>query len=112
MAFLMRKIGYTVGIQPRAKVLHRVDHDRFTREHVKKTIRAGILTSYRFFTDLHTPVGWTRKYVQSQISITRRELQRFIRKQVDPMDIFHKKCTLAAWQEMLRLIESDAAEEA
>lgn len=110
VAFLMRKIGYTVGIQPRAKVLHRVDHDRFTREHVKKTIRAGILTSYRFFTDLHTSVGWTRKYVQSQINITRRELQRFIRKQVDPMDIFHKRCTLAAWQEMLRQIDADAEE--
>ena len=40
---------------------------------------------------------------------TRRELKRFIRKRVDPMDIFHKRCTLAAWQEMLRRMDEQAA---
>ena len=40
LAFKMLEIGYGIGLQPRAKVLHRVEHSRFTAEHVKKTIMA------------------------------------------------------------------------
>lgn len=107
LAFKMRQIGYSVGIQPRAKVLHRVDNDRFTKEHVKKTIRAGILTTYRFFKDLHTPVGWSERYIKNQIKITKGELRRFIRHKVSQVEIFHKSSNLAAWQEMLEIVRKD-----
>ncbi len=97
LAFKMLEIGYGIGLQPRAKVLHRVDYSRFTTEHVKKTIMAGTITTYRFFMDLHTSYGWTKRYVKNQIKITNREIQILTNKKADPLDIYYKKCYLDAW---------------
>ena len=105
LAFKMLQIGYSVGLQPRAKVLHRVDHDRFTREHVKKTILAGTMTTYRFFCDLHTNVGWTKRYVKNQIKITGKEIKRLKRKNADNLDIFYKNCYMDAWEKLLEYME-------
>ncbi len=105
LAFKMLQIGYGVGLQPRAKVLHRVDHSRFTHEHVKKTIRAGVLTSYRFFCDLHTDIGWTKGYAKSQILITNKEIKILTRKKAEPLDIYYKKCYLDAWRRLLDYME-------
>ena len=110
VSFKMRQVGYTVGIQPTAKVLHRVDHDRFTREHVKKTIYAGILTSHRFFLDLHTQIGWTEKYVKNQIKITKKEIRRYIKKGYDNIDIFYKQCHLSAYKKLLETFDSGFGE--
>ena len=104
VSFKMREIGYGVGLQPRAKVLHRVDHSRFTTEHVKKTIMAGTLTTYRFFIDLHTSFGWTKRYAKNQISITRAEIRRLEQKDAENLDIYYKKCYLAAWERLLDYI--------
>ncbi len=105
LAFKMLQIGYGIGLQPRAKVLHRVDLSRFTHEHVKKTIRAGTLTTYRFFCDLHTNIGWTKRYVKEQIRITNKEIQILTRKKADSLDIFYKKSYLDAWTRLLEYME-------
>lgn len=107
LCFKMLQIGYTIGIQPQAKVLHRVDTDRFTKEHVKKTIRAGILTSYRFYKDLHTEIGWTEKYVKNQIKITKGEIKKLTKKRVEPIEIYYKECYLDVWQELLEIIKNE-----
>ncbi len=101
LAFKMLEIGYGIGLQPRAKVLHRVEHSRFTAEHVKKTIMAGTLTTYRFFVDLHTNIGWTRRYVKNQIKITNREIKILERKKAESLDVYFKKCYLDAWKRLL-----------
>ncbi len=100
LAFKMLEIGYGIGLQPRAKVLHRVDHSRFTTEHVKKTIMAGTITTYRFFIDLHTSFGWTKRYVKNQMKITNREIEILTNKKADPLDIYFKKCYLGAWKRL------------
>jgi len=100
LCFKMLEIGYTIGIQPNAKVLHRVDKERFSKEHVKKTIRAGILTSYRFYKDLHTDIGWTKRYVKNQISITKGEIKKLMKKDASSTELFYKECYLEAWQEL------------
>ncbi|MBQ7959785.1 MAG: glycosyltransferase [Clostridia bacterium] len=105
LAFKMLDIGYGIGLQPRAKVLHRVDISRFTHEHVKKTIRAGVLTTYRFFCDLHTDIGWTRRYAKSQIRITKKEISILTKKKADRLDIFYKESYLEAWKNLLEYIE-------
>ena len=109
LAFKMLQTGYGIGLQPHAKVLHRVDHSRFTREHVKKTIRAGIITSYRFFCDLHTSIGWTRGYVKSQIKITKKEIKILTRKKANPLDIYYKECYLDAWYGLLDFMNENNA---
>lgn len=105
LAFKMLQIGYGIGLQPGAKVLHRVDRSRFTAEHVKKTIMAGIITTHRFFLDLHTPVGWTERYVKNQIKITNREIKILTRKKADELDIYYKKCYLAAYERLLEYMK-------
>lgn len=109
LAFKMLQIGYSVGLQPRAKVLHRVDHDRFTEEHVRKTILAGTMTTYRFFCDLHTNIGWTKRYVKNQIKITEKEKERLKHKNADALDIFYKDCYLEAWKTLLEYMEENPA---
>lgn len=106
LAFKMLQIGYGVGLQPKAKVLHRVDENRFSKEHMRKTILAGIMTSYRFFCDLHTSVGWTHKYVKNQIKITDREIRILQRKKADSIEIYYKKCYLEAWKTLLEYMQS------
>lgn len=105
LAFKMLQTGYGIGLQPRAKVLHRVDHSRFTHEHVKKTIRAGIITTYRFFCDLHTDIGWTKRYAKSQMKITEKEINILTKKKADSLDIFYKKSYHDAWQKLLEYME-------
>lgn len=107
LAFKMLQIGYGIGLQPRAKVLHRVDHSRFTHEHVKKTIRAGIVTTYRFFCDLHTDIGWTKRYVKSQIKITQKEIKILTKKKADDLDIFYKQSYNEAWKRLLEYMEEN-----
>lgn len=101
LSFKMLQIGYGIGLQPNAKVLHRVDKSRFSREHIKKTILASVITSYRFFRDLHTPIGWTERYVRAQIRITEKEIKILNRKKADELDIFYTRCRLDAWKKLL-----------
>ncbi len=110
LAFKMLQIGYGIGLQPGAKVLHRVDHNRFTTEHVKKTIMAGIVTTHRFFLDLHTPVGWTERYAKNQIKITQKEIKILTRKKADELDIYYKKCYLAAYERLLEYMQENQTE--
>ena len=107
LAFKMLQIGYSIGLQPKAKVLHRVDENRFNMEHVKKTILAGVMTSYRFFRDLHTSVGWTRKYVKNQINITDKEIKILKKKKADKLDLYYKKCYLEAWKALYEYMKND-----
>ncbi len=107
LAFKMLQVGYGIGLQPHAKVLHRVDHSRFSEEHVKKTILAGILTSYRFFCDLHTNIGWTKKYAKSQIKIADKEIKILTRKKANQWDIYYKQCYLEAWHRLLEYMEEN-----
>lgn len=107
LCFKMLQIGYKIGIQPSAKVLHRVDTERFSEEHVKKTIRAGIITSYRFYKDLHTDIGWMPKYVKNQISITGKEIKKLMKKGASKTELYYKQCYLEAWKELYGLMSEE-----
>ncbi len=54
-ACLIHRLGYRIGIAPGAVVKHLVDSKRFTKEHVKNTIRSALLVNYRLQTDLYMP---------------------------------------------------------
>lgn len=54
-ASLAKRLGYKVGILPTGVVHHNVDNRRFTKQHVKKTIRTATLVNYRLQTDLYVP---------------------------------------------------------
>jgi len=52
-AHQVRELGYSVAVLPQAKVIHDVKHERFNLEHVRRTIRSGILTHYEAQLRLH-----------------------------------------------------------
>lgn len=66
VCFMMEQIHQKVGLNPRAKVAHKVDAARFTSEHIEKTAYAGLMTQYQMRKDLYAPLDWTDHYLEGQ----------------------------------------------
>lgn len=99
--------GMKIGIEPSAAAEHRVSPDRFTAEHVRHTIREGIITTHRLFRDGYTSCGWTAAYIRERIKITEAELNR-LEKHGKTLAAFYKKCELDAFYELNNTVnESD-----
>ncbi|MCL4562641.1 MAG: glycosyltransferase [Chloroflexi bacterium] len=54
-ACLIRRLGYTVVVAPKAEVLHAVSPERFTYRHVRRIIDAGIIGNHHGKNDLYFP---------------------------------------------------------
>jgi GT2 family glycosyltransferase len=52
---VIQRLGYRIGIEPRAEVIHEVQSSRFTFWHVCRTVIAGNLASYAAQRDLYIP---------------------------------------------------------
>ncbi len=55
-ASLIQELGYSVSVLPQAEVTHYVEPDRFTLDHLKRTIRAGLFAEYLAQVDLYIPM--------------------------------------------------------
>ena len=99
LCFAVRRLGFKIGIEPRAAVEHLVERDRFSAEHIKKTIRAGILTTHRLYLDGYAPSGWSYKYVTERIKIIQEELER-LHRFGDKKAELYKKSELDAFVEL------------
>ena len=55
-AILINKLGYTIAVLPQAKVIHHINVNRFSLDHLKNTIKAGLFTEYQAQVQLHIPV--------------------------------------------------------
>jgi glycosyltransferase involved in cell wall biosynthesis len=66
-AILVKRLGYRIAIVPGAEVLHDVEEDRYSFEHVKRTIAAATLVNYRIQKELYVPM-------ESSLLATRREI--------------------------------------
>lgn len=89
--------GFKIAIEPNASVTHNVLPNRFTKEHIRKTIRAGILTTYRLCKDGYTPYTWTLNYIEERIKIAEKELMR-----LDGISAFYKQCEYDAFSELAK----------
>ncbi len=58
VCFMMDTIGKKVALNPKSRVEHRIDAQRFNMEHIEKTAYSGILTQYRLRLDLYAPQDW------------------------------------------------------
>lgn len=99
LCFLALNRGWKIGIQPKAWVEHRVDPKRFSKEHVRETLRAGIFTTYRLYLEGYAPRGWDRRYVKERIRVADRELKRLDRCGSE-MECYYKKCERDAFAEL------------
>lgn len=53
---LVTSLGFSVGFEPKSRVLHDVEPSRFTWEHVRRTIRAAMHVDYQMQRDLYMPM--------------------------------------------------------
>lgn len=54
-SLLASQLGYRVGIEPRAEVLHDVELHRYSAKHVEKTIQSALIVNYKMQTALYVP---------------------------------------------------------
>jgi polysaccharide pyruvyl transferase CsaB len=61
-ASLIQRLGYQIGLEPRARVEHVIDPDRVNKSHVRKTVHSGRTTWYLAQRDLYLPheLGFTQ----------------------------------------------------
>lgn len=104
LCFMVLQKGWKIGIQPKAWVEHHVEPWRFSREHVQKTIRAGILTAYRLCRDGYAPRGWDLRYVRERLEIAEQEWNR-LREAGTEWEEYYKKCERDAFLELLQEME-------
>ena len=55
-AGLIKSLDYSIAVLPQAEVLHHVDPSRFTLNHLKQTILAGLLSHYQAQLELRLPM--------------------------------------------------------
>lgn len=92
LCFKVLNCGRKIGIEPKAVVYHDVDEARYTREHIKETIKAGIFTTYRLYRDGYSPAAWDKNYALERIKIAEREIEKLIKSNADELELYYKEC--------------------
>ena len=106
VCFALKSCGFKIGIEPSAKVIHHIPPERFTKEHIQRTIEEGIITTYRLFRDGYTKSGWSLSYVNSRIRIASEEIKK-LTEQKKRKHLFYKQCELKAFEKTAELIKAD-----
>lgn len=83
-ASLVQRLGYCVAVLPQAEVIHHVDPARFTLEHVKQTIKAGIFVHYQAQQELFLPVETNLRNSSLQIMDAMRKISSILLHSTDP----------------------------
>lgn len=110
LCFKALSCGYRIGIQPQAVVRHMVDDSRFTREHIRRTLRAGIFTTRRLYIDGYSPYNWDKSYAMRRIKLAEDEMARLRRGGADELEIYYKECERDGFCALVREIEKEAAQ--
>ncbi len=105
LCFKAQNMGYKIGLEPRCSVLHDVDGSRFTREHIRRTTEAGIMTTARLYQDGLSRSAWDLNYARERIKIAEKELRRLRRKNADELEIFYKECERDGFAKLAQSLE-------
>lgn len=105
LCFMVQAMGCQIGIQPRARVTHHVEASRFTGEHIRQTIAAGLRTTWRLSRLGFTSARWTDKYIKIRIKIADRELKRLAGRGADQLTLCCKQWEREALQSLLHHLQ-------
>ncbi len=105
LCFMAQNMGHKIGLEPRCSVLHDVDEGRFTREHIRRTTEAGIMTTARLYQDGLSRSAWDLPYARERIKIAEKELRRLSRKGADELEIFYKECERDGFVKLAQSLE-------
>lgn len=106
MCFKVLNSGYKIGIEPGAVVYHYVDEDRFSRAHIRETIKAGIFTTYRLYKEGYSSSIWDRKYLIERMKIAEKEVEK-LRACGTELELYYKECERNGFLELVEKIETE-----
>ncbi|WP_372814338.1 glycosyltransferase [Paenibacillus sp.] len=104
VSYLMKQIGLKVGLNPKATVYHDVDLDRYTEEHVRKTVKASVITNYQLQKDLYAPMESDINYDRERLEILKEELKALLVKvpyKGIEYDILLQESQISAYEELI-----------
>ncbi len=104
VSFMMEEINKKVALNPKSRVEHRIEPDRFNMEHIEKTAYSGILTQYRLRLDLYAPQDW------NDINVRERAIRaERLAKAEEPgsADFAYYKATAKAFEEVYELRQAN-----
>lgn len=110
ISFMMNTIGYKVGRNPKSKVIHDVETNRYTLEHVEKTIKASLLTNYQLQKDLYAPMESNIEYDIEQADKLKKEIEILQAKNVNDvykLEILYKQYSLNTIEELINIKKED-----
>ncbi len=100
VCFMMDTIHKKVALNPKSRVEHRIEADRFNKEHVEKTAYSGILTQYRLRLDLYAPQDWNDMNVRERAARAERLAKA---EKAGSADYIYHKSTAKAFDEVFEL---------
>lgn len=106
MCFKVLNSGYRIGIEPSAIVYHYVDEDRFSKKHVRETIKAGIFTTYRLYKEGYSSSIWNLNYLIERMKIAEREVEK-LRNNGTELELYYKECERNGFLELVEKIEAE-----
>ena len=107
LCFKALSLGYKIGLEPNSVVWHDVDESRFTREHIRRTMAAGIFTTCRLYKDGYSRSAWDRNYALERVKIAETEIEKLRRCGADELEIFYKECERDGFSELARSLEKE-----
>ncbi len=100
VCFMMEQINKKVALNPKSRVEHRIENERFNAEHIEKTAYSGILTQYRLRLDLYAPQDWNDMNVRERAA----RAQRLAKSETEgSADYIYYKSTAKAFEEVYEL---------
>ncbi len=106
ICFLAQKKGWEIGVQPKAYVKHCVNPERFNKVHIKKTIMAGIETSYRLSKEGYSAWKWDERYIEERCRIAKKEKEK-LKAKGSTVEIYYKECEEESFKAVLTKIRND-----
>lgn len=111
VSFMMKEIGYKVALNPKMKVIHDVDHSRYTIEHVNKTMISSLVTNYQLQKDLYAPMESDINYDIEHLNILNDEYQKMSNKELhedtEKIDLLYKKFNIEAYERLIDIKKID-----
>ena len=104
VCFMMKEINAGVGLNPRAIVMHCVAADRFTMQHIEKTVYSGIMTQYHLRRDLYAPADWNDINVRERSVNAEKKSER---EEENSADFVFYKATAKAFRDVLLSRQKD-----
>ncbi|MCY9703053.1 glycosyltransferase [Paenibacillus alvei] len=110
VSFMMKEIGYKVALNPKMKVIHDVDHSRYTIEHVQKTMLSSLITNYQLQVDLYAPMESNLDYDIEHLNILKEEYSKTNKDKIteeSSIDLVYKKSNIEAYEKLIEIKRND-----